>query len=293
LSVALAMMCPMVSMAHEAPLRLLQHDPLLAAILLRGLGVAIPADTTARLAPSDLNSSVVTERRADSVVALLSPGGAQLAVIVEVQLRYDPAKRYSWPEYLTRVRSAHRCPAVLLVICLRTTTARRCRESISTGHPGFDLAPLVIDATTLPGPGTPGAQQAVPELTVLAVLTGALDLGQDSTRQLVLTTLADLDEVRLRNYTRFVLNAASDPARRELEALMTTTKFRDTFVDRLLAEGEAKGEAKIILRFLAARGFEVPAEIRRMVLACDDLRQLETWADRAATAATLDEVFAT
>jgi len=88
-----------------------------------------------------------------------------------------------------------------------------------------------------------------------------------------------------------------------------TTKFKDTFVDRLLAEGEAKGkaegeargkaegeaqgEARMILRVLAARGLNVPAEIRQRVLSCADTRQLEAWGDRAATAASLDEVFST
>jgi hypothetical protein len=74
-----------------------------------------------------------------------------------------------------------------------------------------------------------------------------------------------------------------------------TTKFRDTFVDRLLAEGEAKGEARgearTILRVLAARGLEVPAEVREQVLSCTDVSQLDIWADRAVTAASLEEVF--
>lgn len=74
-----------------------------------------------------------------------------------------------------------------------------------------------------------------------------------------------------------------------------TTKFRDTFVDRLLAEGEAKGraegEARTILRVLAARGLDVPAKVREQVLSCTDSTQLETWTDRAATAASVEEVF--
>jgi hypothetical protein len=78
-----------------------------------------------------------------------------------------------------------------------------------------------------------------------------------------------------------------------------TTQFKDTFVDRLLAEGkaegkaegEAKGEARMILRVLAARGLKVPAEIQQRVLSCADTGQLEAWGDRAATAASLDEVF--
>jgi len=72
-----------------------------------------------------------------------------------------------------------------------------------------------------------------------------------------------------------------------------TTKFKDDFIDRWLAEGEAKGEARMILRVLSARGLHVPAEIRRRVLSCGDTSQLETWGDRAATAASIEEVFGT
>jgi hypothetical protein len=102
------------------------------------------------------------------VVVLSGAGGARMAVIVEVQLRYDERKLYSWPAYLTQVRAAHHCPAILLVICAGTATARRCRTPIETGHPGFDLAPLVVDSATLPSPGDPGQGAAGPELVVLA-----------------------------------------------------------------------------------------------------------------------------
>jgi hypothetical protein len=242
--------------------------------------------------PSDLTASVPTELRADAVVMLSGAGGARLAVVVEIQLRYDAHKSFSWPSYLTQVRAAHRCPAVLLVICLSAATANRCREPIVTGHPGFDLVPLVIDSVTIPDLSSPVAAVAGPELAVLSVLTGAVDLSQDSVRRLVLASLADLDQSRLATYTVLVRSAASESARQALEDLMTT-EFRDAFVDRLLAEGEAKGEARTILRVLAARGLEVSDQIREQVLSCTDTGQLERWTDRAATASSVEEVFGT
>jgi hypothetical protein len=285
---------PLPGIPHEAPLELLRGNPQLAAVLLRSLGVAVPTQATAAMASSDLTASLPAELRADAVVMLSGTPGGRLAVVVEVQLRYDRRKRYTWPAYLTQVRAAHRCPAVLLVICMAAATARRCRAPITTGHPGFDLVPLVIDSSTTPQLGAPGSAAGGPELAVLAVLTGALDLGEDSHRRLVLASLVGLDDGRLKTYTVFVRSAASESARRALEDLMTT-KFKDTFVDRLLAEGEAKGEAKgeaqVLLRVLAARGLPVPADIREQVLSCTDTAQLETWADRAATASSLDEVF--
>jgi hypothetical protein len=224
------------------------------------------------------------------VVVLSGADGARLAVVVEVQLRYDQDKRYSWPAYLTQIRAAQRCPAVLLVICPRAGTAARCRTPIRTGHPGFDLEPLVVDAATIPDSGGPGLREH-PELVVLAVLTGALDLDQDSSRRLVLTRLAGLDEGRLKTYTVFVLNAASEAARQALEAMMSTAPFKNDFVDRLLAEGKAEGKAESILSILAVRGLEVSDEIRERVLSCADISQLEAWGRRAVTEDTVDEVF--
>jgi predicted transposase YdaD len=84
---------------------------------------------------------------------------------------------------------------------------------------------------------------------------------------------------------------------------MTATPFRNDFVDRILAEGEAKGlaegeakgkaegEARMILRVLSARGLAIPAEVRERVMTCSDLRQLEIWGDRAALAASIEDVF--
>jgi hypothetical protein len=48
----------------------------------------------------------------------------------------------------------------------------------------------------------------------------------------------------------------------------------------------------MILRVLAARGLQPPAAIRQRVLACTDASQLETWGDLAATANTIEDVFA-
>jgi uncharacterized ferritin-like protein (DUF455 family) len=45
------------------------------------------------------------------------------------------------------------------------------------------------------------------------------------------------------------------------------------------------------LRVLSARGLQVSPEIRQRVLSCADTSQLEIWGDRAATAASINDVF--
>ncbi len=47
----------------------------------------------------------------------------------------------------------------------------------------------------------------------------------------------------------------------------------------------------MILRLLWARRVWVPAEIRQRVQSCTDISQFDAWACRAATAATIDDVF--
>ena len=69
------------------------------------------------------------------------------------------------------------------------------------------------------------------------------------------------------------------------------TVFRDEFIDGLLDRGRAEGEAAMLLRVLAARGFTVPDDVRQRVESCADIAQLEAWGDRAVTAKSLDEIF--
>jgi len=112
-------------------------------------------------------------------------------------------------------------------------------------------------------------------------------------------------EDRLETYTHLIRACAPVAARSALEAMMTTA-FKDDFVERYKEEGraegraealaaldrvKAEGEAGMLLRVLAARGFDIPGQVRERVLSCTDLGQLESWGDKAVTAASLDDVF--
>jgi hypothetical protein len=58
-----------------------------------------------------------------------------------------------------------------------------------------------------------------------------------------------------------------------------------------MAQGMAKGEAQMLLRIMAARGPDMPELIRARVAECAETDRLEAWADRAATATSLDDIF--
>ena len=57
------------------------------------------------------------------------------------------------------------------------------------------------------------------------------------------------------------------------------------------AEGKAEGEADAILLVLKARGLAVTEAEHDRIMACTDLRQLQTWVTRAATAEKTSDLF--
>jgi hypothetical protein len=309
----------MPGIVHETPVELLRSNPMLIAQLLAGVGLPGSDVAAATLAPADVGSALPAELRADAVVLTDGPAGRQ-AVVIEVQTGRDDGKRRVWPAYLTLARAQHECPALLMVICRDQSTGRWARQPIVTGHPGFDLVPLVVDAVSTPPLDSSAGRQALAEIAVLSAFTGAIDLEQDSGRMAALGAIAaaHLDAERLATYTHLVRAVASAEARTALEALMTVT-FRDDFVDRYRAEGEAVGRAEgeavgraegeavgraegeavgraegqrsMLLRILAARGFAVTEAQRAQIEACGDSDQLGAWADRAVVAASLEDVF--
>jgi hypothetical protein len=279
----------MPGVRHEAVVELLHRSPELAAVLLAsaGSGFRVPRGATAVVADSNLSARRPLAFAAENVIVFAGPAG-KVAAVAEVQK--DAPRQWKlrdWPAYLAIAGREHQCDAVLLVIALSAAAARGSRKVIRTGHPGFDLTPIVVGPDNTPGPGGP---LLGPELTVLAVLTGALDLGSHEARMFALRSIASAGPGQRDGYTRLIRATASPHVRRALEVLMTRV-FKDDFMDGLIAQGEAKGEASMLLRILVARGIDVPDDVRNRVTACGDTAQIEAWFDRAVTATTLSQVF--
>jgi hypothetical protein len=285
-------------MSHEGPLDLVREHPEIAVEFVRGTdGIALPGQLAVSLAPTDMSAVVPVQYLADMVVLITdaATGEAALAVIIEPQLRDSETKRYSWPVYVTTARRVARCPAaVLVVICPDPAEAAKCRQLIRTGHPGFDLAPVVIDSGGPPGLAGGGD----PYLTVFAASMGGIDMASEPGARRVLDAMASpevsgLDRLRM---TTIILRLASDAARQILEAMMTTSEYEKTFIERIhdqgIAEGEAKGKAEGVLKLLDVRELAPSPEQRQRVTDCTDPAQLDLWFDRAITAGTAAEVFA-
>jgi hypothetical protein len=167
--------------------------------------------------------------------------------------------------------------------------ARGSAKAIRTGHPGWDLIPLVCGIGRTPGTPPEGGRFAA-ELVLLRIITGELPLGSHDDRMFALAAIRGAPPPRRLRYARYIRALAPSRARKPLEELMKTV-LKDDFMDGLIEEGIEKGRAEMLLDLLEKR-FTVPAKIRKRVAACTDTDQIKAWFDRAISASSLDEVFA-
>jgi len=299
----------MPSSLYEGLIEMFRQRPSLAAeLLVDGLGITLPGFEQAEVEPGDFTVLTPTEYRADAVVVLSAAGSAVWAVVVEVQLRPDPGKRWSWPVYLSTLRSRFRCPTVLLVVCVDTATASWCATPIELG-PGTTMTPMVVGPDRVPVVTDAEHAARVPELAVLSALAHGADPKRSTVLDALLSALTTVDAPRAELYCDLVLAALPEAAQRYLEELMATGtyEYQSDFARRYFsqgkaegeaageargkAEGKAEGKATAVLAVLLARGIDVPADIRTRIAACSDFDQLDTWVRRAATADKAYDLF--
>jgi hypothetical protein len=200
-----------------------------------------------------------------------------------------------------------------MIFAISKDAARGSARAIRTGHPGWDLIPLVSGIGRTPGVPLKGARFGA-ELVLLRIITGELTLGTHDARMFALNAIRSARPERLARYTKY-LKALVPPSVRESLEMLMRIELKDAFVDGLikegldkglteglaeglaegrakgLAEGRAQGRAEMLLEFLDTR-FSVPADMRERVEECTDAEQITAWFRRALHAASLEEVFA-
>ncbi|WP_285778465.1 hypothetical protein [Microtetraspora sp. NBRC 13810] len=288
----------MPSNEHEALIQLFRNRPSLATELLReALHVPVPDHNEATIESTEFSDVTPTQYRADAVVVLSAAGKAVLAVVVEVQRKRDPDKRWTWPVYLATLRKTMECPAVLLVVCTNDRTAAWCGTAIEMGHPGWTLTPLVAGPKSMPAITDPQHAARAPELAVLSARAHGSSADGFTIVKSMISALPLVDDQFRNMYCDIVLPELPEDLRLYVEKMLKSEYqyqsnfFRDQLAESK-AEGQAEGEAQALLLFLSARGIEVPEEARARISGCADLAQLQEWIQRAATVETADELFA-
>lgn len=200
----------MPSVKHEAVTQVLRNEPQLIPLLLQNLGVRFPAGASVMIADTNLSERDPSNKKvylSDNVFVFESDEGK--IAVAEIQTkRPRRSQLLSWPAYTCNARSVHDCDAVLAVFAITRDAALGCAQMIFTGHPGFNLRPLMTGWGRMPGPG--GARFG-PELTVLHVITGDLDLTSHEARMFALMSIAAAPPERRESYTRYIRAVIPQP----------------------------------------------------------------------------------
>ncbi|GLX03212.1 hypothetical protein [Microbispora sp. NBRC 16548] len=276
---------------HEMPLKLIRNRPETALELLRCVtGDDIPPHAAARVETVDCTQAPI-EFRADSVVIARDAAGAALmAVIVEVQLRRDSGKRFSWPVYVTTLRSRHKCDTALLVICPDRSTARWCERTIHLGPSGA-ITPLAIDPGRIPLITDPDQARASPELAVLSTVAHPEEAEDGPALEAMLAGLKTLDQEQRTLYLNYVFRSLPAVTIKRLEEMVTTIRDFEDLGKKYFSHWVAEGQIKAIFNVLDARGLEISDDARERIRRCENPDQLIDWVRKAAVVTSADDLF--
>ncbi len=293
----------MPSAEHETPIALAKLDPGLAAWLLTNLfDIKVPDYHHARTVATDVRVVVPRTYHADGMLVFSdSDDQPVLAVVLEVQRRWDSGKRWTWRLYVAQLEAELTVNAALIVYCPDAMVARRYRDMCEADGVSLLLRPLIFTPHDVPLIIETEVAQTHPALAVLAALCHASGPNVDAAFPALAAALQALGPSKAILYYDIVLAGLPEAPRTRWEAFMTTTigsSYRSELLQEIDARGEARGEtrgeargeARAVLTVLEARGVTVPAEARERVLACTDFDQLDIWLRRAGTATTSDDV---
>ncbi len=282
------------------------------------LGVKLPHHSSVREQSVDFTEALPTEYRADLVIQLdgelNSKQGPVAALVVEIQLRRDPQKRFTWPVYVATLRARLKCEAHVLVVTPSEKVAAWCRKPISLGG-ASSVHPLVLGPNAIPVVQTPDAARRTPELGVLSVMAHAPRQDAEQSARMALAALqglAPLDTERGRLYSDMVLSQLGIAAKAALEEHMETEGYelqsdwakghyargvaegvkrgQAEGVKRGRAEGIAEARKKDLRNIFEARGLPLSETQRERILACRDSDVLEQWIRASVTARSVDDV---
>ena len=313
----------MPSPRHDAVNQLFRDRPELAVEILRELaGLKMPADAPVQLESNDFNDRPSKDFQPDTVITVGPAQAPVQGIVVEVQHEKTEGKRRQLPRYAAALWLMLRCPVTVLCVCPDVDVAAWYAEPIRTDLTRFELPAVVLGPREVPVLMRPEEVAVRPELAAMGVMVHGRD------RRVVEAFMAGLDLIKSDDapqYYEYAYSMAASAARRLMEEIMASTTWpvyspfaREHFgrgkregreegleegraeglvegrVEGLVegrVEGRVEGEASAVLRVLAARGIQVPDDVRARICACTDTRQLDTWLDRAVDATAVSDLF--
>lgn len=266
-------------------------------------GIHLVDGSQIRVAEGELSDRVSKVRQADTVLIGGPPQDPWYAVISEIETRLSTEKLNQTLRYAVTLWLQLDKPVYVIVITpdRRAGTFRR-PVTVNAGKVSITLDPCVYGPDNIPVLTDPHQVIADPALAALSVMAHG---ERKEVGETFLKGLNDLDDDNAPRYYEYAHKMASAPARRVLEALMSTSAWlvsspfarkhfgegRAEGLAEGLAKGKTEGEATLLLTLLDARGIAVSDEIRARITSCSDPGQFDVWTRRAAVAGSADEVF--
>ena len=237
----------MPSVLHEVIVSLFTDRPQLATELWAAarLNPPLPLHDGIERGKVNLSQETTAAYEADEMAVLTVGATPQLVLIIEVQLKIDEGKTFSWPGYVTGARTRRRCEAVVMVITPRPAVARWARRPVHLGG-GNWFTPTVIGPESIPLITSDALAAGNPELALLSVIAHGRGPHAEALAEAATGGLDGLDPARHKLYTDMVL---SHLARRAQEAFfdmldIKNYEWQSDWVKHFIAEGRAKGVAE-------------------------------------------------
>jgi hypothetical protein len=290
----------MPKLLHELVTHVLRTAPeTLLRLLPDEVTRQLPASALPRVTASELPDLNLREFRADAILLLGDPERPSAVLITEVQNEFDPRKLYSYPNYWTAARARYECPAMVVIFALDRDVAAAYRQPVDLGFGLGWIQPFVLTAADVPWISDLELARTCPRLAVLSAIAHAHEPGVEHVALAAIIVSRDLDSESQLLYPDAIFAHLGKVAQLALEQLMRTAGDPNPFHSDVArgwwakgaTAGEAKGEAKILLKLLQLKGFTVSPELHARISECSDTTQLETWAGLLLTARTLADVF--
>ncbi|MFC6012889.1 hypothetical protein [Nocardia lasii] len=299
----------MVSSSHEAMHGIFTHNAAAVAHAFRVLDLPFPTPVAVEQISVDLTSTTPVERRADTILRVTTADD-EFLLVVEAQSSRDATRLAAWSYYVTFLHNKYGLPVVLVVVCHDKETATWASQPLKLAYRGwtsFALYPVVLGPHNVPAVTDPTEVLADLPLAALSAITHAREpeIGEilesiivafrrrgcdDETEfyaELIEQGISHTDAAQLwRDHMDTDLSFFRSESARRLRA-----QGREEGREEGIEEGVAQGVARSVLTVLTGRGIELSAAQRELLVATDDLDQLNIWLLQAVTATRAGELF--
>lgn len=289
----------MVTSAHEGMHRIFQERPEILTPVFGVLGIALPEKATVHAVTTDVTETRPLSRHVDTVLRVEASDGEDFLLAVEAQERRDPRKESSWAYYIAYLEAKYGLPVLLLVVCRNRATAKWAAGPFDCGTRGWTAQrtyPLVVGPDNLPVITDERTAAEKPAMAAFSALAHAHSADIDAILDALGRALAGMDWNAASYFYQFLdITLGKTPAGHKWRNLVTYVNYfpgRGTVLEKAYLKGEAKGEAKGVLRVLEVRGLPISDEVRERITACTDLDRVNDWLDQAGTVTRAEDLFA-